>query len=197
MDSDAMSGMQIFVETITGATLTLDVEVSDSIENIKQKVQDRGAPAPDMQRLVFAGQLLEDGRTLFDYNIQNESTLQLTLATGVVTYDSVNLSSPTLGATNLANLAPGSTLCQRITGIVSGVHVLSFYAKGPMTFEVSFVNKADQSLRTFAGTITATELQASSIQCVAPMGTAAADLKFSTLAAGQSGLLDLVSLKCT
>lgn len=146
--------MQIYVDTSAGDSVTLEVEPSDSIENVKQKLQDRRGFPPDRQALVFEGTVLQDGRTLADYDIQKESTLQVYVALTVTTYEALALDPPPGAGEQLCFVGAGWALGQRVSVPGPGLYDLSFWSTGTLNWIVNGYD-GDQFLLTLASAIAA------------------------------------------
>ncbi len=198
--------MQIFVDLFTGTTVTLDVESSDSIEAVRQKIQDREGIPPDIEALFYAGTVLRNERTLADYNIQREATLQLLPISGVVTYDFVEVTAPPGAGAQLAYLQDGAVMGQRVDGITGGsTYELAFWVQGSLQWRVEFLDGADQPLDAPTGVVTGDppDLTPFSFPVAAPTAARAAQLSLRAADLGPSvaaftgpaaALFDLVTL---
>lgn len=187
--------MQIFVRNFDGGIITLEVETSDTIENVKQKILDKVGMPTQEQTIAFGGIILEDGGTLADYNVEKEATLLLLPRTGVVTYADLELTPPTGDGTQLMMLGNGGTLAQRIVGVVGGTtYRFGLWVRGDFDWSVSFRDSGDAVAGSFQGSISepGPGLSQWLTAVVAPAASVAAIVSFEAI--GEPVLIDQVSL---
>ena len=191
-------GVTIFIEPSGVLPETkgfwLKVKSTTSIEHVKDLVQNDVGLPPDLQQLIFEGTQLQDGHTLAEYNILTNSTLQLRLGSGVVTYDYAFSSAPPLGAEHLAHLASGSSIGQTVTGVTAGEYTIGFYSDGVVSFSVQFLDANGTALSVVSGSVTSEQMEPFALGCTAPAGSASASIVFAT-GESEAVFLDLVSFE--
>jgi len=171
--------MQIYVDTSAGDSVTLEVEPSDSIENVKQKLQDRKEFPPERQALVYAGKLLQDGRTLADYNIQKESTLEVYVAVSVATYAALDLDPPPGAGEQLCFVGAGWALGQRVDVPGPGRYDLSFWSTGTLNWIVNGYD-GDRFVLTLASDVAASPavVEQTAVEIDVPDGVTVVRIEF-------------------
>jgi hypothetical protein len=188
--------MQIYIETETpdDKSIVLEVEPSDTIDNVKQKIQDKRGIAADQQTLIWSGATMADATTLSDAGIGGESRLRLLSGSGVTPYDFAQLTPPTDGGSQLAFVLPGSWLEQSVGELVpEATYRLGFWAQGSVTWLVEFINSSDAVSGSETDDVVAAPpgLTEFTIDLIAPASGERALIRFT--AVGPTVLLDLAS----
>lgn len=146
--------MQITIHPVDAADLTLEVESSDTIENVRQKISDELGTTPPYQ-IVFKGTICEDGRTLADYNVQKNDTLLMLILGGVVSYGDLGIDAGADSGAQLAYLGDADTLSQTVGGVHGGAsYRFGMAIRGDVDWSIAFRDSGDVPVGTASGSAT-------------------------------------------